>query len=132
MAFRARQLGRLGRTLDQATKIIDFVERFSAGYDRLAKVSEVKRADVEKLMLDTMQAVREDFAAERAVLPEFGKTTSSFRNALMLYIPNRTIVWLTRIMHHAGLFCTSGELARPDVPSGWIGVGPLAVQRVWY
>ena len=39
---------------------------------------------------------------------------------------------LARIMHHAGLFCTSGELARPDVPSGWIGVGPLAVQRVWY
>ena len=33
---------------------------------------------------------------------------------------------------HAGLFCTSGELARPNVPSGWIGVGPLAVQRVWY
>ena len=56
------------------------------------------------------------------------------RNALFdingLVVTSRTD--LARIMHHAGLFCTSGELARPDVPSGWIGVGPLAVQRVWY
>ena len=96
--------GRLGRTLDQATKIIDFVERYSAGYDHLAKVSEEKRADVEKLMLDAVQAVREDFAAERTLLPEFRKATFSFRNALMLYIPNRTIGWLPFLVFHTMLF----------------------------
>jgi hypothetical protein len=29
---------------------------------------------------------------------------------------------LARIMHYAALFCTSGELARADIPSGGIGV----------
>ena len=38
--------------------------------------------------------------------------------------------FLTRIMHHAARFCTLGELARPDVPSGGIGVRQLVMQRV--
>jgi hypothetical protein len=37
---------------------------------------------------------------------------------------------LARIMHHAARFCTLGELARPDVPSGGIGVRQLVMQRV--
>jgi integrase len=37
---------------------------------------------------------------------------------------------LTRIMHYAALFCTSGELARADIPSGEIGVRQLVMQRV--
>jgi cytidine deaminase len=37
---------------------------------------------------------------------------------------------LARIMHHAAHFCTLGELARPDVPSGGIGVRQLVMQRV--
>jgi hypothetical protein len=37
---------------------------------------------------------------------------------------------LARIMHHAALFCTSGELTRADVPSGGIGVRQLGMQRV--
>jgi hypothetical protein len=39
---------------------------------------------------------------------------------------------LTCIMHHAACFCTSVEQMRAGDPSGWIGVRPLAVQRVWY
>jgi ABC-type uncharacterized transport system substrate-binding protein len=39
---------------------------------------------------------------------------------------------LTRIMHHAACFYTSIEQMRASAPFGWIGVGPLAVQRVWY
>jgi hypothetical protein len=44
----------------------------------------------------------------------------------------RDILWrvLTRIMHYAALFCTSGELARADIPSGEIGVRQLVMQRV--
>jgi len=38
---------------------------------------------------------------------------------------------LTRIMHYAALFCTSGELTRAEVPSGEIGVRQLVMQRVW-
>jgi ubiquinone/menaquinone biosynthesis C-methylase UbiE len=38
--------------------------------------------------------------------------------------------YLTRIMHYAALFCTSGELTRADVPSGEIGVRQLVMQRV--
>jgi hypothetical protein len=37
---------------------------------------------------------------------------------------------LTRIMHHAALFCASDELTRADVPSGGIGVRQLVMQRV--
>jgi hypothetical protein len=74
---------RLARTLEQATKIIEFVERWSAGYDGLTKLPEANRNGAENLMLDAMQAVREDLAAERAVLPEFGKTTFSVRSALL-------------------------------------------------
>jgi hypothetical protein len=33
-------------------------------------------------------------------------------------------------MHYAALFCTPGELARADVPSGEIGVKQLVMQRV--
>jgi hypothetical protein len=89
--------GRLTRTLDQATRLIEFIQRFSTGYDGLAKISEAMRSDAERLLLDTMRAVREDFAAERAVLPEFEKTSSSVRSALLLYVPHRTIIWLLYI-----------------------------------
>jgi hypothetical protein len=37
---------------------------------------------------------------------------------------------LARIMHHAALFCTSGDKTRADVPSGEIGVKQLVMQRV--
>jgi hypothetical protein len=37
---------------------------------------------------------------------------------------------LAGIMHYAALFCTSGELARADIPSGEIGVRQLVMQRV--
>jgi hypothetical protein len=92
--------GRLGRTLDQATRVIGFVELCSAAYDGLAKVDQAKRNEVEKLMLDAMQAVREDFAAERAMLPVFAETTSSFRKALLLYLPPRAINWLPFLLFH--------------------------------
>jgi len=38
--------------------------------------------------------------------------------------------FLARIMHHAERFCTSFQLACAGDPSVWIGVRPLAVQRV--
>src|SRR6201982_4263915 len=34
---------------------------------------------------------------------------------------------LAGIIHPAALFCTSGELTRADVPSGWIGVRQLVM-----
>jgi len=39
-------------------------------------------------------------------------------------------IFLTRIVKHTTLFCTSGELTRGDVPSGGIGVKQLVMQRV--
>jgi hypothetical protein len=38
---------------------------------------------------------------------------------------------LAAIMHHASLFCTPGWRTHAVDPSVWIGVGELAVQRVW-
>lgn len=39
---------------------------------------------------------------------------------------DRETIDLTRIMHHATFFCASGELTCGDVPSGGIGMRPLA------
>jgi hypothetical protein len=39
---------------------------------------------------------------------------------------------LAAIMRHMADLCTSGERARAGVPTGWIGVTPLAVQRAWF
>jgi hypothetical protein len=86
--------GRFSRTLDQVNKVLDFVERYSARYETLTKISEPKRAAAEQLMQDAMQAVHDDFCAERATLAEFGKTTSSVRDVLLLSLPHRTIMWL--------------------------------------
>ncbi len=38
---------------------------------------------------------------------------------------------LARIMHHAERFARLSGGSRAGNPSGWIGVSPLAVQRVW-
>jgi len=95
--------GRLGRTFDQATKIIEFVEHFSAAYENLTKITSTQRNDVEKLMLDAAEAVQKDFAAERAVLGEFGRTTSSIRNILLLRLPNRSIIWAPYVLFYTFL-----------------------------
>jgi hypothetical protein len=95
--------GRLTRTLDQTTKVLAFVERWALGYEGLAKLSETTRSDAEKLMHDAMRAIHEDFAAERAVLPEFEKTSSTVRRALLLYLPNRQIVLLLYFLFHTML-----------------------------
>jgi hypothetical protein len=92
--------GRFGRTLDQANKLIDFVERLSTGYDGLAKIPEANRTAVERLLQDAMKAVQEDFSSDRAVLAEFGKNASSVRGALLLYLPSRTIIWLPFLLFH--------------------------------
>ena len=34
-------------------------------------------------------------------------------------------------MHHVTRFCMSVERVRAGDPTGWIGVRPLAVQRIW-
>jgi hypothetical protein len=94
------QSGRLTRTLDQATKVLEFVERYSAVYNGLEKISEGVRPEVEKLLHDTAQAIKEDYAAERASLPEFERSTSSVRAALLLYIPNRTATWVPFLLFH--------------------------------
>jgi hypothetical protein len=92
--------GRLARTLDQATKVIDFVKQCTAAYDGIAKIAVAKRSDVEKLMLDAIQAVQKDLSAERVVLPEFEKNTSSVRRALLIYLPSGTIIWLPFLLFH--------------------------------
>jgi hypothetical protein len=93
--------GRLARTIEQATRVIDLVERCSAAFDGLAKIDEAKRNEVEKLMLDAMRAVQEDFSTERSVLPEFEKTTSSVRSILMLYRPQGGVAWLPYLLFHS-------------------------------
>jgi hypothetical protein len=66
--------------LDQTSKLLDFVERYCAAYESLAKVTETKRDDVESILVSAARAVREDLTAERAALPEFEKGMASTRS----------------------------------------------------
>jgi hypothetical protein len=101
VAWLARvQSGRLARTLEQTNKIIDVVERWAAGYEALNKVSEENKRHAEKLLFDAIQAVSEDFATDRAAPQQFGRRTSPVRSALMLYIPERPILWIPYILFH--------------------------------
>jgi hypothetical protein len=88
---------------------------------------------------------RERLSAIAAVLDyeefvHWSKEASSLRYAFVYWSSPRkklSCYWifvlrpdLTRIMHYAALFCTSGELTRAEVPSGEIGVRQLVMQRV--
>src|SRR5262245_42785659 len=95
--------GRLSRTFDQAGKVLDFIERYSAAYGGLEKLPEAIRPNVQKLLHETAQAIQEDFTADRSMLPEFDKTTSSFRKVLLLYVPDRTAIWIPCIVFHTSI-----------------------------
>jgi hypothetical protein len=92
--------GRLARTLEQAQKLIDLVEKYCAAYDGLAKINDANRANVEGLLTNVMQAVHQDFEAERNLLPEFERSSSSVHRALLLNLPGRGIAWLPFILFH--------------------------------
>jgi hypothetical protein len=77
------------------------------------------RNDVEMLMRDAIKAVREDFVAERAVLPEFVKTTSSVRSALLLYVPHRMFIWLPFLVFHTLLLFMLYVLVLRMVQGRW-------------
>ncbi|MBB4362180.1 hypothetical protein GGD65_003205 [Bradyrhizobium sp. CIR18] len=99
--FLARvRAGRFSRTLDQANKVIDLVERYSKGYEGLTRIPEGTRTAAEQLMQDTIRAVQEDFFTDRATLAEFGKTTSSVRDSLLFSIPHRKTMWLPFLLFH--------------------------------
>jgi hypothetical protein len=86
--------------MDQAAKVIEFVERWTTGYESLAKIPEEKRDGVEKLMLDTINAVRDDFSEDRQTLTQFEKNVSGFRKAALLYLPSGTIIWFPYFIFH--------------------------------
>ncbi|RVH69173.1 hypothetical protein CN198_13990 [Sinorhizobium meliloti] len=92
--------GRLARTLDYAPRILDFVGQCSGRLEGLEKIHEASRNDLEKLVLAAVHAVQEDFKIERDLLPEFEKTTGSFRNAFLLSYPRYRILWLPYIVFY--------------------------------
>lgn len=111
--------GRLGRTLDQANKLVDFVQRYCTAYDGLAKIGDAKRSDIESLLVEATEAVREDFAAERTVLPKFEKSTGTVRGALLLSLPDRTIGWPPFIIFYTMLLFMLYLVLIREVYGGW-------------
>jgi hypothetical protein len=66
----------------------------------LQKVPEARRSDVEKLILNALEAAQKEFTAEQAVPPKPGKAISSVRRALLLYSPLRSTIWLPYLLFH--------------------------------
>jgi hypothetical protein len=79
--------------------------------------------------IDTILQTRFCPRRERRLRTVFGRRTF-FVGVFAAALRGRRHCHLTRIMHYAALFCTSGELARADIPSGEIGVRQLVMQRV--
>ena len=117
----------MARTLDQATRVVEFVDRYSATYDSLKKISGEKRNYAESLLLEAMQAVREDLAAERAMLPEFEKNISSVRSALLLYFPNRNITWIPYLLFYTMLIFIVYIIIVRLVKGGWTAEDMVAI-----
>ncbi|MBY3117311.1 hypothetical protein [Rhizobium laguerreae] len=95
--------GRLARTLDFSTRILNFIEQSSARYDGLTKVPEEKRTDLEKLISDSVKAVQEDFSIERSLLLEFQQTNHGIHNAFLFRTPKRTILYPLYLLFYTAL-----------------------------
>jgi hypothetical protein len=93
--------GRSARSLEQGTKLIEFLGQYCECYSRLDKLSASARIETEQLLLEIVRGVREDFAAERALLPQFGQGSSSLRHALLLDCPRKPIMWLPRMVFYS-------------------------------
>jgi hypothetical protein len=68
-------------------------------------------------------------ALEKSLNDSATRVSTLWISFLIFGLPRRPRP-LARIMHHAMFFCASGELTCGDVPSGGIGMRPLAVRRV--
>ncbi|MGO7044067.1 hypothetical protein ACCT07_33160 [Rhizobium johnstonii] len=95
--------GRLARTLDFSTRILNFVEQSSARYDGLTKVPEEKRTDLEKLISESVKAVQEDFSVDRSLLIELQQTNHSIYNAFLLHIPKRALLYPLYLLFYTAL-----------------------------
>ena len=86
---------------------------------REKRVSEMTTAEVQAIAIGQ---------PPRAEKPDFlsGGAGHASRHCAL-----RSRTMLAAIMRHVARFCTSDWRSRVGVPSGWIGVRPLAVQRVW-
>jgi len=95
--------GRLARTLDFSTRILNFVEQSSARYDGLTKVPEEKRTDLEKLISDSVKAVQEDLSVERSLLLEFQQTNHTIHSAFLFRIPTRRILYPLYLLFYTAI-----------------------------
>lgn len=95
--------GRLGRTLEQVTKVCDTVDRLKKSREGLTAPEDV---ETRRLLQLSLSAVLEDFESERQTLPQFQRSTSSFRRLLLLCVPSRPSQWLLQVPFHAALILT--------------------------
>ncbi len=93
--------GRPLRSLEQGTKLIEFIGCYCECYSNLDKLTETARTETEKLLLEVVRGIGKDFAAERVLLPHFEGNSSSLRRALLLYSPRRPIMWLPHVVFYA-------------------------------
>jgi hypothetical protein len=131
--------GRFERTVEQVNKLADYVTRSSAAIEALAKMSGPNKEGLEKLMGDSVEAIRQDFAAERTALPEFEKNASTVRRAMLLYMPHRWSGWLSFLIFHTMLLFViyflilrfaRGNWQPMDVVPLLIAVGCAALARL--
>ena len=92
--------GRFGRTLEQSNKLLDFVEHYCKVRDELEKFSVAEKPDMAKLLANAMDAVRDDFVADRATFSDFETDVSTVKAVLLLRIPARPLLWVPQLLFH--------------------------------
>ncbi len=110
--------GRLNRTLDQATKVIEFVERWDKLMSKL-QASQTTDPAVTDLMTRAASSVTEDFVEERRIFQEFGGTKNTARELLWLRIPSRPRLWIPQVAVHVLLLLAIFIIVRRSQDGEW-------------
>lgn len=92
--------GRLGRTLDRSASILDFVNQCSTRYSDLTKLPDACRSSLERLILGVVEAVQEDFLAERAILSATERGTRSDGSLFFPGFPRSPILYVPLILYY--------------------------------
>jgi hypothetical protein len=116
--------GRLGRTLEQVTKVCDAVDRLKKSREGLTAPEDVETT---KLLQSLLTAVHEDFESERQALPQFQRSTSTFRRTFLLFVPSRPSQWLMQVPFHAALILTIAVLMLRVARFEWFLADTLVV-----
>jgi hypothetical protein len=111
--------GRSARNLEQGTKILEFIERYCECSAGVEKLSEQAKIETDKLLIEVVKSISEDFTMERSLLPQFEEKSLALRRALLLYFPRRPILWVPHFVFYVLLLFVPFVVAVRVTKGSW-------------